>query len=89
MSPLSTRGVPAPYSPPALRTFTQAQDPEPTLRVIEQHRFNERLHVRKDGNEQIDSEIRLHSHFCLSNTDRKLAYHEALNDIEDVVGALI
>ncbi|OCH89489.1 hypothetical protein OBBRIDRAFT_835803 [Obba rivulosa] len=83
MSSRSTRGVPAPYSPPALRIFTQTQDPELALRDIEQHRFKQRLHVRKDGNEQIHSDIRLHDHFCLSNTDRKLAYHDALNDIED------
>lgn len=85
MPSLSTRGVPAPYSPPALRSFTQSQDPQPTLRAIEQHRFNERLHVRKDGDEQLSSNIKLHPHFCLSNEDRKLAYHEGLNDIEDAV----
>ncbi|EMD33915.1 hypothetical protein CERSUDRAFT_97844 [Gelatoporia subvermispora B] len=69
--------------PPALRKFTQSRNPQPPLSVIEQQRFKERLHVRKDGNEQIHSNFTLHDHFCLSNDDRKMAYHEALNDIED------
>ena len=78
----------APYGPPALRVFTQTQEPQPRLIDIATERFRRRFNVRKDHNEQLDTGRMLHSDFCLSRMDRVLAFNEAIGDIEDAVRGL-
>ena len=82
---MSSTAARAPYGPPALRIYTQTQDPQPTLLDIATERFRRRFNVRKDENEQMHSGRQLHSDFCLSRIDRHLAFNEAIGDIEDAV----
>ncbi|KAI0744407.1 hypothetical protein C8Q76DRAFT_687840 [Earliella scabrosa] len=82
---MSSTSARAPYGPPALRIFTQTQDPQPDQAQIAAERFRRRYNVRKDNNEQLRLGRQLHPDFCLSKTDRNLAFNEAMGDIEDAV----
>ncbi len=85
----STR-APAPfrpfYGPAAILAYALAQDSsEPLGTALHIERFRQRLNVHLDGNEQFDNGRSLHSHFCLTAEDRRLAFHEGLRDVRDAV----
>ncbi|PSS29558.1 hypothetical protein PHLCEN_2v2957, partial [Hermanssonia centrifuga] len=86
---LRTRALPtsqALYTPEAIRTYADNQDGSgPLGAALDIERFRQRLNVHADGNEQLNGQRILHSHFCLKPRDRLLAAHEGLRDVHDAV----
>jgi len=79
----SSTTLQAPYSPSALRSFTNSTSLARSLADISSERFARRFNVRADSDHQLHR--LLHSHFCLNKQDRGLAYRDGLGDIQDAV----
>lgn len=75
----------APYAPPAIRQWVQAQENQPQSHDIDCQRFASRRGIRRDNKENLSSDKALHEHFCLNKDDRELAFHEGMSDIKDAV----
>ncbi|KDQ58088.1 hypothetical protein JAAARDRAFT_256564 [Jaapia argillacea MUCL 33604] len=77
----------APYGPLALRSWIHSLRPDrPSQRECDQKRFEERLDVRQDRDEQC--ERGLHMHFLSEGRDREDASEEGINDIWDAATGL-
>ncbi|KAG1857533.1 hypothetical protein C8R48DRAFT_674534 [Suillus tomentosus] len=72
----------APYAPPAIRQWVQAQQNQPQSHDIDCQRFANRRGIRHDK-ENLSTNKCLHEHFCLNKDDRELAFHEGMSDIKD------
>ncbi|KAG2743927.1 hypothetical protein P692DRAFT_201869727 [Suillus brevipes Sb2] len=73
----------APYAPPAIRQWVQAQGNQPQSHDIACQRFLSRRGIRRDNKENLSSDKALHEHFCLNKDDRELAFYEGMSDIKD------
>ncbi|KAG1774965.1 hypothetical protein EV702DRAFT_1047287 [Suillus placidus] len=73
----------APYAPPAIRQWVQAQENQPQSHDIDCQRFANRRGIRHDNKENLSSDKALHEHFCLNKDDRELAFHEGMSDVKD------
>jgi len=73
----------APYSPSALRSFTNSGSCACTLIEISSECFACWFNVHSDSNHQLQDS--LHKHFCTNKQDRGLAYSDGLCDIWDMV----
>lgn len=78
----------ASYSPPAIRTWVQSHEPQPSKSTIDAERHKRRVDIHKDNQSFPSSTTFLHPHFCLNSVDRSLAYHEGVSDIRDAVCTL-
>jgi hypothetical protein len=75
----------APYAPPAICQWVQAQGNQPQSHDIDCQRFLSHRGIRRDNKENLSSDKALHEHFCLNKDDRELAFHEGMSDIKDAV----
>ncbi|KAG2339086.1 hypothetical protein BDR05DRAFT_1003628 [Suillus weaverae] len=73
----------APYAPPAIRQWVQAQENQPQSHDIDCQHFANRRGIRHDNKENLSSNKALHEHFCLNKDDQELAFHEGMSVVKD------
>ena len=77
----------AEYSPKGQLVWARKHETPRTRQQIDLYRYEQRLDVRRDNNDQLigGGNTLLHTHFALNQTERSLCYSEALRDIRDAV----